>query len=197
MSRCCGRRRQWQAILPDSQNQKVLTDWPTSSPAASEAWPLTCLLPRRAYDCLAEWTSWTATGRPTDDVCSLSIRGEDEGEGVGRGGCRGGWVGEEGCQQGWNNMITHLVSSWYLIPTTPHSLRKHAGDFIYQITNQVALKMVNYGKPVLFFPLNCTLIPKKMWIISLVTSQATRLVLTAHRLGKIAERSTKPLRINE
>lgn len=76
VSRCCGRRRQWQEILPDSKNQKVLTDWPSSSWAASEAWPLTCLLPRRAYDRPAGWTSWTATGRPTDDVCRLSIRRE-------------------------------------------------------------------------------------------------------------------------
>lgn len=65
--------------------------------------------------------------------------------------------------------------------------------------------MVNYGKPVL---LNCTVFPKKirvilfspyqlLWIISLVPSQAMRLMSTAHRLGKIAEHSTKPLRINE
>lgn len=58
-------------------------------------------------------------------------------------------------------MISHLVSSWYLISTTPQSLRKHAGDFIDQITNQGTLKMVNYGKTVsVVFALDCTLFPK-------------------------------------
>lgn len=70
----------------------------------------------------------------------------------------GGWAGEEGCQQGWNNMITHLVSSWYLCAATPPA---NAEDFISQITKQVTLKMANYGKPVsVFFPLNRTLFPK-------------------------------------
>lgn len=108
VSRCCGRRRQWQEALPDSKNQKVLTDWPASSPAASEAWPLTCSLPWKST-----WSSSWVDFLLTEDICRLSIRGE------GVWMMWGGWVGEEGCQQGWNNMITHLVSSWYLCATTP------------------------------------------------------------------------------
>lgn len=51
-SRCYGRRRQWQEILLDSENQKVSTDWPADWLAG---W-LTCLL-----------TGWL-TGCTTDPV---------------------------------------------------------------------------------------------------------------------------------
>lgn len=140
VSRCCGRRRQWQETLPDNENQKVLTDWAASSPAASEAWPLTCLLLWKSI-----WSSSWVDFLLTEDICWLSIRAE------GVWMMWGGWVGEEGCQQGWNNMITHLVSSWYLCATTPPA--KEAGRRFYLPDYRAGFaKNGQLWKPCLCFP---------------------------------------------
>lgn len=84
VSRCCGRRRKWQETLPDSENQKVLTDWPASSPAASEAWPPTCLLP---------WRSIWSSSR-VDFLLMRTFADCQSGESVFRW-CGGCWVGRK------------------------------------------------------------------------------------------------------
>lgn len=71
VSRCYGRGRQWQEILPDSRNQKVLTEWP----AGWQAEPLTCSLPHKVhYHWWGQPADWKVrTGWLTDDVCRPSI----------------------------------------------------------------------------------------------------------------------------
>lgn len=67
-----------------AKNQKVLTDWAAWSPAASEAWPLTCLLPWKA-----SWSSSQVDFLLTEDICRLSIRERgclDDVGGLGGGG---------------------------------------------------------------------------------------------------------------
>lgn len=71
VSRCYGRGRQWQEILPDSRNQKVLTEWP----AGWQVEPLTRSLPHKVhYHRGGQPADWKVrTGWLTDDVCRPSI----------------------------------------------------------------------------------------------------------------------------
>lgn len=77
-----GRRRQWQEIFTDSNNQKVLTDWlagwlvdppPLWVVHRLKGWPFCCLAKYIIGDWGASWLDGMDSYGLTDDVCRLSI----------------------------------------------------------------------------------------------------------------------------